>query len=47
MHPLIRNVLLVAVAAVAALALAAPVRAQFALIDDARVIVKYKTASSC
>jgi len=43
MHPLIRNVLLVAVAT---LALAAPVRAQFALIDDARVIVKYKTAST-
>jgi serine protease len=43
MHPLIRNVLLVAVAT---LGLAAPVRAQFALIDDARVIVKYKTAST-
>ena len=43
MHPPIRNVLLVAVAT---LALAAPVRAQFALIDDARVIVKYKAAST-
>src|SRR6476620_1564984 len=43
MHPLIRNVLLLAVAT---LALAAPVRAQFALIDDARVIVKYKAAST-